>query len=230
MVPGVPEDLARVEATLPAGRSDGAADETQHAEIGQDFRFGKSAPRPRRNLHCLTRRHAEQKPGLLERLADGGKRKRPRLGGTRALQMLHQVGFRVGVQRFRDRHEPVGRIYPPAGENEFAWHEFVPLVAFAEQDLGQRPRPVDQDQCRRILRPHVGRREVTLDLVHPLDESVHPLEPVRLHVTHYWVSSISLRPFSVTCCRGSPSTNDVFLMDRDVPLRFGIPATHLRNG
>ena len=78
--------------------------------------------------------------------------------------------------------------------------------------LGTRPGPVDQDQRRRILRPHVGRREVALDLVHPLDEAVHPLEPVRLHVAHDRVSSISLRPLSVTCCRVSPSTNDVFLM------------------
>jgi hypothetical protein len=80
-----------------------------------------------------------------------------------------------------------GSTRPPGKTNEF-----VSLVALAEQDFGNRARAVDQDQGRRILRPHVGRRQIALDLVHPVDEAVHPLEPVCLHVAHYWVSSISL--------------------------------------
>jgi hypothetical protein len=106
--------------------------------------------------------------------------------------MLHQIGFGVRIERFCHRHEFVCRVHAAAGKDELARHEFVSRVALAEQDFGNGARAVDQDQGRRILRPHIGRREIALDLVHPLDEAVHPLEPVRLHVAHYWLSSISL--------------------------------------
>ena len=201
----------RIEAARPAGRGDGAADEMQRAEIGQDFRLGECAPWSRRNLHRLVHRHARAEVPVSSNVsrmaASANARALAALARCRCFIRFASAwgssGFATGMSL------STGSTRPP-GKTNFARHEFVPLVALAEQDFGQRPGPVDQDQRGRILRPHVGRREVALDLVHPLDEAVHPLEPVRLHVAHDRVSSISLRPLSVTCCRVSPSTNAGF--------------------
>ena len=140
--------------------------------------LGEGRPGRRRNLAGLDAAHAEQQPGFLERLADSGKRERLRLGGARALQALHQVRLSMGIERPRHRHQPVGGIDPAAGKDVASRHEFVALMALAEQDLRHRAGAVDQDQRRGILRPHIRRREVALDLVHPLDEAGHSLGTV----------------------------------------------------
>src|SRR5262245_43180474 len=104
----------------------------QGCEIGKDLRRGEGAPWAVRHLGCLLAAHAEQKPCLLEGLADGGEREGTYLVRARALQPLHEMRLVVRVERPRDRHAPVHRIDPPAGKDELPGHELVALVALAE--------------------------------------------------------------------------------------------------
>src|SRR5262249_47423137 len=120
---------------------DGAADEVQYAEIGQDVRRGELRPRSARRLG-RSPPYAEQEPCFFERLADGGERERARFGRARALELLHQVRLYVRIELARRRHAPVGRIDAAAGKDEFSRHEFVAVMALAEQDLGDAPGSV----------------------------------------------------------------------------------------
>ena len=136
---------------------------------GRMFASANAVHGPAGTLAGSRRRHAEQQAGLLEGLADGGERKRARLGGARPLQALHQVRFGVRIERSRDRHEPVDRIDAAARKDELARHEFVALDgACRAAPWARRPERSTRISVAASFGPHIGRGEVALDFVHPL--------------------------------------------------------------
>ena len=148
---------AGIEALRPSRRGDRPGDEVQRAEIGQHAGLRELRPQSGR---CGGRgRHlaADQQPGFLERLADGGEGERARLVAGRALHMLHQPRLDPGIERRRDRHLAVGGLDPAARKHELAGQEFVAVMTAAEQHLRRRTGAIDDDQGRGVLRTDGGR-------------------------------------------------------------------------
>ena len=65
---------------------------------------------------------------------------------------MHQSGDMARMQRRRCDHQPIRGLDAPAGKNEFARHETMPLMAASKKHFGDFFRTIDENERRRIPR------------------------------------------------------------------------------
>ena len=155
---GVGDEKSRIEAAGAAGRGDRAGDEIEPVERGKHAGCGKARPCAGRGARRrAVAGDAERQAGFLERLADRGKRQRPREARRRAAGSRVELFLDHRIKRAGRAHAPIARLDPTAGEDEFARHEFVRGVASSQQHTGAAARMIEKDQRRRVARPRGGR-------------------------------------------------------------------------
>ena len=170
---GVGREKAGVEALRPPRRGDGAGDEMNACQIGMNFGLGEFLPdfaRRRRRGVALARRAAGRfPPPVRARRRAQSRAPFPGWGWRRAPAAWPAVS---GCSSLDRRHRAVERLDAAARKHEFSRHEFVAVMAAAEQNLRGRAGAVDQHHGRGVARLAGGRGLIAFRLRHAVGQSL----------------------------------------------------------